>query len=127
MIRRFWPFSRGGVQPPPLSADAPQTAPSEPVKDIPALEAILRAATPGKTVELDDVFVGQRIVPREHEWYYGARCRWCQRTAAALHDPNEGQIRLSFSGRGAIHFRCHHCNGLLKAPLPQILWFQFEG
>jgi len=127
MIRRLWPFSKGGTQPPPVPGKALETAQSERGTDIAALEAIMRAATPGTMIEVNDVFVGPRITPKEHEWYYGARCRRCQRTAAAVHDPHEGQTRLRFSGRGEIHFHCHHCNGLLKAPLPQILWFEFDG
>ncbi|HYM41151.1 MAG TPA: hypothetical protein VET46_00155 [Steroidobacteraceae bacterium] len=124
-IRRLWPFSKGDTVSQPVLArpgDADLRG-----KDIAALAAMLRGATPGATVQLEDIFVAPRLNPKEHEWYYGARCRWCHRTAAALHDPNEGQTRLAFAGRGEIHFHCHHCNGLLKATVPQIVWFEFDG
>jgi len=126
-ISRLWPFNKGGS---PASQEAPGEAPNvtpEPEKNSAALEAMLREAKPGAPVQLDEVFVIPRITPREHEWYYGARCRWCHRSSAAIHDPNEGQTRLSFSGRGEIHFHCHHCAGLLKVTPAQILWFEFDG
>jgi hypothetical protein len=90
-------------------------------------EALLVAATPGSTVQLVSLFVATRIKPTEHEWYYGTECRWCHRTSAAVHDPNDGQKRLRFSGSGGFRFHCHHCNGLLTATAPQIVGFQFEG
>lgn len=126
-IRRLWPFQKGSTASHEIPGKAGAAALSDGVKEIAALDAMLRGATPGTIVRLDDVFVGARIIPAEHEWYYGTRCRWCHRTAAALHDPNEGQTRVSFSGLGEIQFHCHHCNGLLKATAPQIVWFQFEG
>lgn len=89
---------------------------------------MLLAAQPGAAVELADIFVATaRIVPTEHEWYYGADCARCHRTSAALQDPNEGQKRLRFSGGGGIRFQCHHCNALVKSAPAQIAWFQFEG
>ena len=126
-IRRLWPFNKGGTVSSEASGKAGDAALPLQGKDIAALEAILRSAQPGTRIQLDDIFVGRRIIPTEHEWYYGAQCRWCHRTGAALHDPNEGQARLSFSGRGEIHFHCHYCNGLLKVTPVQIVWFQFEG
>lgn len=126
-IRRLWPFNRGEATPQAAPGKAEDATPSERGKEIAALAGIIRGAASGAMVEVNDIFVGSRIVPREHEWYYGAKCRWCHRTAVALHDPHEGQSKLSLSGRGEIHFHCHHCNGLIKATPPQILWFQFEG
>ena len=126
-IRRLWPFKKGDTKAQAAPAKVEDAAPSERGKDLAALEAILRGATSGTTIELREIFAGSRITPREHEWYYGAKCRWCQRTAVALHDPNEGQMKLTFSGSGEIHFHCHHCNGLLKAAPAQILWFEFDG
>ena len=96
-------------------------------KAIADFEALLRAAAPGATVQLVSLFVATRIKPVEHEWYYGIECRRCHRSSAAVHDPNEGQKRLGFSGAGAIRFHCHHCNALLTATAAQIVWFLFEG
>lgn len=126
-IRRLWPFPKDGTVPQEAQDRAEDAASSQRGKEIAALGTLLLGAAPGSSVQLDDVFVGPRIIPAEHEWYYGAKCRWCYRTAAALHDPNEGQARLNLAGRGEIHFHCHHCNGLLKVTIPKILWFQFEG
>lgn len=125
-IRGLWPFRKGRVSPerPSKAGDATTL---QGKKNIAALEAIVIAATPGARVQLDDIFVGPRIVPTEHEWYYGAKCRWCHRTSVVLRDPDEGQKRLSFSGSGAIRSHCHHCNGLLMITPAQIVWFQFEG
>jgi len=126
-IRSLWPFRKGGTASQELREAGDAAVISQPEKSLAALEEILRAAMPGASVQLDDVFVGPRITPREHEWYYGAKCRWCHRTSAAFHDPNEGQTRLSLSGSGELHFHCHHCNGLLKVTPAQIIWFEFEG
>jgi hypothetical protein len=125
-IPRLWPF-KADASSQQAAAGTTGLPPPERGKEMSALEALLRGATPGTRLQLDEIFVGPRIVAKEHEWYYGARCRSCHRTAAALHDPNDGQIRVSFSGRGALHFHCHHCNSLLKATVAQILWFEFEG
>jgi hypothetical protein len=100
---------------------------SQAEKAIADFAALLVAASPGATVQLLSMFVSTRIKPTEHEWYYGAECGWCHRASAAVHDPNDGQKRLRFSGAGGIRFHCHHCNALLTATAPQIVWFQFEG
>jgi len=99
----------------------------QPEKAIAAFEALLLAASPGATVQLVSIFVATRIKPAEHEWYYGSECGWCHRTSAAVHDPNEGQKTLRFSGSGGLRFHCHHCNALLTATAAQIIWFQFKG
>jgi hypothetical protein len=97
-------------------------------RDLADLGAMLLAAQPGAAVELEHIFVAAaRIAPTEHEWYYGAECGRCHRTSAAVHDPNDGQKKLRFSGGGVISFHCHHCNSLVKAKPSQIVWFQFEG
>lgn len=101
---------------------------SQEERDIAALGAILLAAKPSATVQLEHIFVAPaRIKPTEHEWYYGAECGHCHRTSAAFQDPNEGQRKLRFSGGGGIRFHCHHCNGLLRSTPGQIVWFEFEG
>jgi len=105
-----------------MDAGMPQA--EKPIADF---EALLLAAAPGTTLQLVSVFVATRIKPAEHEWYYGTECGWCHRASAAVHDPNEGQKRLRFSGSGGIRFHCHHCNALLKPTAAQIVWFQFQG
>ena len=100
---------------------------SQAEKAIADFEALLVAASPGATLQLVSVFVSTRIKPTEYEWYYGAECRWCHRTSAAVHDPNDGQKRLRFSGSGGLRFHCHHCNALLNTAAAQIVGFQFEG
>lgn len=100
---------------------------SQAERDIADFAALLVAASPGATLELLSIFVSARIKPTEHEWYYGTECRWCHRASAAVHDPNDGQKRLRFSGSGGLRFHCHHCNALLNATAAQIAWFQFEG
>lgn len=100
---------------------------SQAEKAVADFEALLLAASPGATVQLVSTFVSTRIKPTEHEWYYGTECGWCHRASAAVHDPNDGQKRLRFSGSGGIRFHCHHCNALLTATAAQIVWFQFEG
>jgi hypothetical protein len=96
-------------------------------KAIADFQALLLAASPGATVQLVSIFVAPRIKAVEHEWYYGTECGWCHRASAAVHDPNDGQKTLRFSGSGGIRFHCHHCNALLTATAAQIVGFQFEG
>jgi len=100
---------------------------SQAEKAIADFEALLLAASTGATLQLVSVFVATRIKPREHEWYYGTACGWCHRASAAVHDPNDGQKTLRFSGSGGLRFHCHHCNALLTATAAQIAGFQFEG
>jgi len=100
---------------------------SQAEKAVADFEALLVAASPGATVQLVSIFVAARIKPTEYEWYYGTECGWCHRASAAVHDPNDGQKTLRFTGSGGLRFHCHHCNALLTAAAAQIVGFQFVG
>jgi len=100
---------------------------SQAEKAVADFEALLVAASPGTTVQLVSIFVAARIKPTEFEWYYGTECGWCHRASAAVHDPNDGQKTLRFTGSGGLRFHCHHCNALLTATAAQIVGFQFAG